>query len=124
MNALQYLNMRLDGYINDREKSKLTLIENIERYGIGDRLGWLETPLRDDALGLAASHVKQRLGDGESLEVILADRKDELMKQTTYIIPSNTDTAFKVFQLQALMRINDLLESTIDYIARDEAKVK
>jgi hypothetical protein len=119
MNALNYLTMSLERQVALRNEALADLTDKITKYGIGDRLGWLSGPLRDDAYGLVAAQILKRL-DSENLPTITEALKDRLVKETSFIVPSNVDAAFKVYTVQAYQHFAGLCEEVMK-MAQEEA---
>lgn len=120
MDNIDFLKMSLDNVIKEREKDMKELAEDIIKRGIGDRFGWLQSYLRIDARGMLAQRIMNDL-DGHSPEAILEGLKDELSRKTGYIVPTNMDAAYQIYELQALQESINQLEWVVNKIGEPKS---
>jgi hypothetical protein len=119
MNARDMMRRTLEREVAQRQLSMDTLAAQIQKHGIGDRLGWMDAPIRDDARGLLAAEVLAAMAEGslplDQIREKLLERRNNAVE---YMLPSNADMAFKIEQMKALQR----MVSQLDWVIAEEEK--
>lgn len=119
MNAREHFKRSLEREVELRKQAMDALAAQIQKHGIGDRLGWMDAPIRADAQGLLAAAVLAAMAKGI---LPLEQVRDKLLEQRNqaveFMMPSNSDAPFKVEQMKALQR----MVSQLDWVIAEEEK--
>lgn len=101
-----------------REYCKLDLLANVRRateaqaefaadaakYGVSSTVKWADKYMKREMLGKASQRALDKYDD-LTLEQLAQDLLDEAGRKASYLIPTNSDVAADIYEMQALFEV-------------------
>ena len=112
----QYVADQLERAVKAGEAQNKECAERIIKHGAAYQLGWMDGYVKADARGRAAQMVLNVWMENDEVEA-LSYCTQRLANELGYIIPNNSDTAQRLYELQALKEFADWLR----YLVGEEA---
>lgn len=105
----------LDRNVKRATAKNAELAADIIASGAGYVLPWLKDFVQADQLGKVSQFAIDQLAKAEPADII-ADLETRLAQETSWLIPTNSDTMAAVYRLQALQRVANDLRGALEYV--------
>lgn len=109
----------LDRYVEKARDANAELAASIITYGICARQAWIQDPMKVDALGKVAQYVIDKVPE-MGAEAVLAELTHRYDNEASYIIPTNSDTAAAIYEVQALQQIRNEMLWAVEKLNEDK----